>query len=344
MKIKSPLTNKNEVRPLCEAGADEFFCGIEPNSWRKRYKDFCINQRSGGANFSKLADLAEAVSVAHKYGTKVHVAVNAFFNLKEQYKIVERIIQDIIGIGADGIIFADPVLISNLKSSLLKGKDIIAGTDAVIFNRAAVEFYKELGATRVVFPRAMIISEMKEVILADKAIEYEAFIIHDLCFFEDGFCTYCKEQAGDIKKEGRGRRNTYFFTASRIPSRGFGGGCRTRFTRQRVAIKNHKLTGRSIPFTFWMKKHIQGCGACAIYDLKRAGVTNLKILDRNLPIEEKVKATVFIKNCQDLLKNTDIPKQEYTEKCKGLFKKTFKAKCGQYDCYYPDANLRVNLR
>lgn len=334
MKIKSPFAHRKEVKPLCEAGADELFCGIEPYSWRKLYREFCINQRSRGANFTKFGDLEKAIAIAHKYRTKVHVTVNAFFYLEEQYEITERIVKDILEIGVDGIILADPVLPLRLNKNLLKDKDIVIGTDAAIFNNAAVKFYKRLGATRIVFPRAMTVTEMEEVVESDRSMEYEVFIIHDLCFFVDGFCTYCKEQSGEIKKEGRGKSKIYFFSASRLPIRGFGGGCRSRFQRQRRSVGSNRPRGKIKPFTFWMKKHIQGCGACAIYDLRNIGITNLKVLDRNLPAEEKVKATRFIGKCLDLLKNNNIAKADYIDKCKDSFKKIFKIRCSQYDCYY----------
>jgi collagenase-like PrtC family protease len=340
MQIKSPLVNKKEVRPLCEAGAAELFCGIEPYDWRRKYKNFSINQRSIGANFTKLADLEKAIQIAHRYRVKVHVAVNAFFYLEEQYRMLREIIRDLLNIGVDGIIFAEPTLLLNIDKNLLKSKDVVIGCDTVILNSATVSFYKKLGATRVVLPRAMTIQEMEEVIKIGHSIEHEVFIIHDLCFFDDGLCTYCKEATGGLKKEGRGRNKIYLFSASRIPGRGYGGGCRTRFRRQRRSISNNKRIGKINPFTFWMKKHIEGCGACAIYDLKRIGVASLKVLDRNLPSEEKVKATRFIRECLGgLLKDNGISKSEYIENCKRLFKKTFKVCCGQFDCYYPSVFL-----
>ena len=339
MRIKSPLVNKKEVKPLCEVGADELFCGIEPYDWKKRYKNFSINQRSTGANFTKLGDLEKAIQIAHGYKVKVQVAVNAFFYLEEQYQMLKEIIRDILNIGADGIIFAEPTPLLNIDKSLLKNKDIVIGCDAVILNSAAVELYKKLGATRVVLPRAMTINEMEALVNADYTIEHEVFIIHDLCFFDDGLCTYCKEATGGLKKEGRGRNKIYLFSASRIPGRGYGGGCRTRFKRQRLLVSNNKQIGKIRPFTFWMKKHIEGCGACAIYDLKRIGIASLKILDRNLPSEEKVKATRFIRECLGLLKDNGISKSDYIENCKRLFKKTFKVRCGQFDCYYPSIFL-----
>jgi len=339
MKIKSPLTDKKEAKPLCEAGADELFCGIESYGWRRKYKGFCINQRTGAANFAKLTDLEKAVSITHRYKVKVHVAINAFFYLEQQYEAAERIIKDVLDIGADGIILADAGLLLKINKDLLRGKDIVIGCDAVVFNSEAVKFYKRLGATRVVFPRAMTIAEITETVSCDKSMEYEVFIIHDLCFFVDGFCTYCKEASGSLKKEGRGRRKVYFFTASRIPARGYGGGCHTQFRRQRISLKDNKQIGSIKPFSFWDKKHIQGCGACVLYDFKEMGVTNLKVLDRNLPTKEKVKATLFIKRCLDLLNNGKLSKIDYVEKCKALFNESFKVNCNQYDCYYPSVVL-----
>ena len=119
----------------------------------------------------------------------------------------------------------------------------------------------------------------------------------------------------------------------------------------RDAVRNHNLSGDAqktlsesgkllTSFTFWDKKHIQGCGACAIYEFKRMGINNLKVLDRNLPPEEKIKATKFIKEAKDSLDNNSYTKQEFIEKCRELFKRTYKVKCSRYDCYYPDANGR----
>lgn len=339
MKIKSPLTDKKEVQALCEAGADELFCGIEPSDWSRSYKNFSINQRSTGANFRKLSNLEKAIQTAHSYKVKVHVAVNAFFYLEEQYRILKEIIRDIFNTGADGIILAEPTLLLNTNKSLLRSKDVVIGCDAVILNSASVEFYKKLGATRVVFPRAMTLKEMEEVTKLDRSLEYEVFIIHDLCFFEDGLCTYCKEATGGIKKEGRGRSKIYLFSTSRIPTRGFGGGCRTRFRREKVSVSNNKRIGKIRPFTFWMRKHIEGCGACAIYDLNRIGVASLKVLDRNLPSKEKVKATKFIRECRDLLIDNNLSKSDYIENCKRHFKEAFRVRCGKFDCYYPSVFL-----
>ena len=335
IKLKAPLSDKNEVARLCEAGADEFFCGIEPQTWRRKYKDFSISQRFGHANFNNFRDLETAVKLAHRYSAKVHVAVNAFFYLEEQHQEAFKIIKDVLSIGADGIIFADLGLLQDLDKNLLDGKDIVIGTDAVIFNSLAASFYKRFSATRIVLPREMTLNEMKEVIDKDRSIEYEVFIIHDLCFFIDGFCAYCKEASGTNDKEEWRKKNIYLFSSSRIWKRGFGGGCRSNFRRQLFAVKSNKRIGRVTNYSFLDNRRFDGCGACAIYDFKKMGITSLKVLDRNLPLEEKIQATCFIKKTLEILDQGKVTKEEFIERCRALFKKIFEKKCNLSDCYYP---------
>ena len=350
MKIKAPVVNKEEAARLCGIGVDELFCGIEPSYWRKQYRCFSISQRSTAANFTRLSELEKAIDIAHRNKTKVHVAVNAFFYLEKQYDMAERIIKDVLNIGADGIIIADAVLLLKLNKALLKDRDIIVGCDAVVFNSYAVKFYKDLGATRIVLPRSMTIPEMKEAVSRDTSMEYEVFIIHDLCFFEDGLCASCKEASGSVglRKGKEGNKKVSLFTgpiiSKPILTRGYLGGCRDVFQQQKISVKDDRNISRVKHFSFWDKKHIQGCGACAIYDFKEMGMASLKILDRKLPIEEKAKALMFIKKCSDLLLKGDIDKKNYTKECKALFKKTFKTKCSLYDCYYPYGKSNIYFK
>ena len=335
MKIKSPLTDKKEVESLVEAGADEFFCGIEPIEWRRKFRDFSINQRSTHANFTRLIDLEKAIIRAHSLKAKVHVAINAFFYSEEQYKNAILIIKEVLRRGADGIIFADLGLLINVPASLLQGKHTIIGTDMVIFNRQAASFCKRLGAKRIVIPRSITIDELKDVVTNAGDMEYEVFIIHDLCFFEHGFCAYCKEASGMPKKQARLRKKVYLFSASRLMARGFEGGCRSRFSCLKVSLNTHKRIETMRNFHFWTNKHIDGCGACALYDFKKLGIKAVKVLDRNFPTQEKIRATMFIRKSLDFLKDTQISKDDYMQKCRELFKKTFGSKCDKYDCYYP---------
>lgn len=337
MRIKAPLVSHKEVDALCRAGADELFCGFEPADWRAEFGGLEINQRSSPANFHSLSSLKKAVTLAHRCQVKVHVALNAFFYSDRQYKAVLKLVEEIISAGADGIILADPTSITLVKERVPFSTKIIAGTDALIFNSSAARFYAGLGAQRIVLPRSMTLREIEELLGADSWIEYEAFIIHDLCFFEDGLCTFCKEQTGSMQhKAVMKKKKINFLLVDRSLQRGAGqGGCRTSFVKERV-FYSARPTMRQGKFSFWGKKHIQGCGACALFNFQRAGVASVKILDRNMPLEKRVKATKFIRRCTGFLEK-DIEIKEYLRRCKELFKKNFSAACNRRDCYYPDA-------
>jgi len=334
MRIKVPLTSKDEVVKLCRAGANELFCGIEPLEWRRKYNGCSINQRISEANFSEMRDLAEAIKIAHQHNVKVHVAMNAFYYSEEQYEITSRLIKDILDMGTDGFIFADIGLLLYVDKKFLRNKDVVIGTDAVVFNSAAVNFYRSFGATRITLPRAMTFDEMRQVIEKRRDIEYEVFIINDLCFFVDGLCTYCKEASGKRTYAGE-TKDMNFFSSLRVSNRDVNGECHKLFTRQRIVSANKKHQKMSHGFTFWNKKNIQGCGACALYDFKKMGITSVKVLDRNLPTDERVTATMFINKCLSLLNSGGFSRVQYTRRCKELFYSTFKAVCTRYDCYYP---------
>jgi len=338
MKIKAPLLSYKEVDALYRAGADELFCGFEPASWQKEFGGLEISQRSSFANFQTISSLRKAITLAHRRQAKVHVALNAFFYSQRQYKKVMEIIDQVVSAGADGIILADPASFKAVKDRLPPEVKIIAGTDALIFNSSAALFFRQIGARRIVLPRSMMLSEIEELSSADDQLEYEAFIIHDLCFFEDGLCTFCKDQGGSVQhKGGIKRRKIKFLLVERSLERGTSQGCRSSFLRERFFYSGPQSVKRQKKFHFWTKKHIEGCGACALFSFRKFGISSVKILDRNMPLKDRVKATSFISKCNSFLKK-DIEKKEYLCKCKELFKKNFRAACNRYDCYYPDAS------
>jgi len=336
MHIKSPLVAYKEVVPLCQAGATELFCGFEPLQWRALFPGLCLSQRSGRAGFQKLADLEKAVIIAHRHSCKVHVAFNAFFYHDTQYRQVARFVRQVFSIGADGVILADPTAVSLVRREVPVGKDLIAGTDALVFNSAAAAFYQQLGATRAVLPRSMRMEEIHALTQAAPTIEFEAFIIHDLCFFEDGLCAFCKEQWGEGRVEKGLPDKKINFLVSGVPlQRGFMTGCRSKYKRLRKRVSDGYLLDRRTT-TFWPKRHIEGCGACALWYFRKWSLASVKILDRNMPLLERVKTTGFIAQCCRMLEQ-GMNKETYMYRSKRLFRKTFRVACRRTDCYYPDA-------
>jgi hypothetical protein len=46
VKILAPLRHSEEVMPLVEAGADEFYCGVVPPDWQRRFGSVAVHRRS----------------------------------------------------------------------------------------------------------------------------------------------------------------------------------------------------------------------------------------------------------------------------------------------------------
>ena len=112
MKILSPLTSTEEVKPLVESGADEFYCGLLSKEWDKNYTRVgSQNKRYWESNhFHSFDDLKKAVKIAHSFEKPVFLTVNAQFYTKKQYPILVEELKKTIESGVDSLIIADPAL------------------------------------------------------------------------------------------------------------------------------------------------------------------------------------------------------------------------------------------
>ncbi|TAM38434.1 U32 family peptidase, partial [bacterium] len=163
MKILSPISRKEEVEPLVEAGAGELYCGIVPRLWSDRYGvSDTLNRREGyGANFSSFADLQYAIQLAHKRNVPVFVTINGLYT-REQYPLIREIVEKLISIKVDGLIIADLGLLLTLERTKFPG-EIHMGTGGTAFNSRTISFYKELGASRIILDRHLTIGEIKDI-------------------------------------------------------------------------------------------------------------------------------------------------------------------------------------
>ena len=96
MKIVAGLGSIDEYERFIQAGADEFFAGYVPYDWSRAYGTVIpLNRREVftthvqlGA-FSELEILAEMMKY---YGKPVHLTLNSFYYLPEQYAQITGLI------------------------------------------------------------------------------------------------------------------------------------------------------------------------------------------------------------------------------------------------------------
>ena len=80
MKILSPLDKPEEVEPLIEAGAEEFYCGVLEETWYIPYPVISINRRPAGKGHVRdFTALKKVTDRAHENNVPVFFTVNEHY-------------------------------------------------------------------------------------------------------------------------------------------------------------------------------------------------------------------------------------------------------------------------
>ena len=142
--------------------------------------------RTASKNFS-LDDIKEATKIAHDLDKKVYLTLNVISHNKD-LEGVDEYIQSLDEAGVDAFIVSDPGIFQKVKT-LAPSKEIHISTQANITNTATVEFWKSLGADRVILARELSLEEIKEIKDEVKdSIMIEAFVHGAMCMSYSGRC------------------------------------------------------------------------------------------------------------------------------------------------------------
>lgn len=266
MKITAGLGSADEYIRFVEAGADEFFSGFVPYSWTEKYgtvmplnrrEVLCYHVQLGA--FSELEILSEMI---RKYKKPVHLTFNSLYYIPQQYPEIVEIIENCMKLGFMSYIIADPALIVYLREKGIPCEIHMSGEMGEI-NRRTVEVFQRLDLKRVIFHRKNSFEDMQSVICSERTAggrraetEFEAFVLNEMCQFTGAFCNslHCDEL-------GHLCRVPYWTEPVRDESE----------AEDATAPKyddNGYLCGAT------------GCGLCALYRLRDAGITHLKLVGR----------------------------------------------------------------
>jgi len=169
-ELMAPAGNFPMLVAAVKAGADAIYFGLN---------DFSM--RASARNFS-IADLEEmrAVCDSSERKPKLYLTLNTII-YDEEIESLEQIIEQIKG-KVDAVICWDHAVMLQCKK---QGIPFFISTQASVANTMAAEYYKELGAQRVVLARELNLEQIQKI---SKVIDVECFIHGAMCVAISGRC------------------------------------------------------------------------------------------------------------------------------------------------------------
>lgn len=172
-ELLAPAGNLEKLKVAIMYGADAVFVGG---------KEFSL--RSQASNFT-IEDIREAVEFAKLYGSHIHVTCNIILHA-DNLEGIREYLQTLDDIGVTAIIVADPYIIDIAKSMNLN-LEVHVSTQLSTLNLNAIEFYRDMGADRVVLGRETTYEDLK-VIMDKTPVDIEYFIHGAMCIHYSGRC------------------------------------------------------------------------------------------------------------------------------------------------------------
>jgi putative protease len=342
MRILAPLSNVQEVEILSRCGADEFYTGIMPQEWIDTFSTSIWTNRRGPftANFGQVSDLRQAVEIAHDLGKKVFVAFNAPYYTGLQAEIIGQIIDDLIReVEPDGLIVSDVGLMRMLRDRDVT-KPIAVSTLAVVHNEQSIDFFRQVGATRIILPRQLSLSEIESLCSKVTDLELEAFVLNDTCVYQEG---HCHTQHNVPNMESFCYTPWEYTTLMNGDLLPVGSRLEEKWTKHLEDYREWLWYCKNCGYSMTLRGLTNGaCGLCAIYRLHKAGVGALKIVGRESSLDRKAKSVIVVRKILDMvLSGKDEGEvNSVAQKLRG----TPEFCQSGYLCYYRDAIVSGNNR
>ena len=187
MELLAPAGNFDKLKSAVLFGADAVFMGGP-----------AFGLRANAGNFT-YDELEEALKYLHERGKKGYVTVNVYPTTSELSSI-EKHLKTCEAVGADALIISDPGIFSMVQKLGIK-TPVSISTQANTTNLAAVNFWADLGAKRVIMAREVKKHDLKEIITGARC-EVETFIHGAICISMSGRCLISSYMTGRDANNG----------------------------------------------------------------------------------------------------------------------------------------------
>ncbi len=169
-----PAGSLDKMRAAYDYGADAIYAGQPRYSLRARNNEF------------KLEQIAQGISEAHARGKKFFVTSNLIPH-NDKVRTYLRDIEPVIALKPDGLIMADPGLITMVREKWPE-VPIHLSVQANTTNWASVKFWQSVGVTRIILSRELSLDEVAMIRQECPDMELEVFVHGALCIAYSGRC------------------------------------------------------------------------------------------------------------------------------------------------------------
>ena len=170
-ELMAPAGNKTMLTAVVKAGADAVYFGVEK-----------LNMRAKASNFES-DNLPELTAYCKENNVRTYLTLNTII-YEEELDQLRDIILKAKEAGVDRIICWDFSVVQLCKEA---GMPFCISTQGSVSNSLAANFYKEMGAERIVLARECSLEDIKRVrALTD--LEIEVFVHGAMCIAVSGRC------------------------------------------------------------------------------------------------------------------------------------------------------------
>lgn len=211
MELLAPVGDLERLQSALAFGADAVYLAATE-----------FGMRSGPANFTQEG-LAQAVSLAHRQGVRVHMTCNTLPRSSELERLPDllRYAQEI---GIDALIVAD-LGVMKLAQSHAPKVQLHVSTQAGVVNYETARTLYEMGASRVVLARELSMDEIAQIrAKTPPQLELETFVHGSMCVSFSGRCLLSNYLTGRDANRGdcaQPCRWSYHLTEEKRPGQYF---------------------------------------------------------------------------------------------------------------------------
>jgi len=186
-ELLAPAGDFEKLQMAVAYGADAVYVGG---------KQFGL--RANAKNFDDT-ELEKAIEYAHAHDVKVYVTANIFAK-NHDFEHFESYLRMLKKIKADGVLVADLGAFDIARK--IDGLETHISTQANVTNYQSVEFYRNLGADRVVLARELSLEEIRGINDRVAPFETEVFVHGAMCVAYSGRCLLSNYMIGRDANRG----------------------------------------------------------------------------------------------------------------------------------------------